>query len=380
MRILMAMHSLAMGGAEKFFTNLAQALNERHEVICYIPAIRCGDPTMIDRLGEVPVSSISWFTPLLYRAFYKLTLVLQRRWPAFDPEATLHSRNLRALHQRHRFQVVNAQLMPAARQVCTAYERLSLPITKSDHGDTAHAGKSDEIIFKRLDALICPAAANAAKARALPLRSDCRIVTIPYGHRGPRNGRSRLPAFEGITFGMVARGVRDKGWAEAIEAARLVRTRSAMPFRLVLVGAGAFLDDLRSKLPAADHEWIHFTGQQSEPEQWISGFDVGLLPTCLPEESLPNSIIEYLACGKPVITTAVGGIPEMIEQAGRLVPLDVHGRAHVEALAEAMLVLLEDPSARAAMSAHAATAFRAYSMESCVVAYERLFEEMCMPA
>lgn len=130
MRILMAMHSLAMGGAEKFFTNLASALHEKHEVTCYIPALRCSDAAMLTRLGAVPVHHIAWFTPFSYRLFYKLTLMAQKHFPAFDPEAALHTKQLQRLHRQQRFDIVNAQLMPGARQVCTAFEHTRLPITK----------------------------------------------------------------------------------------------------------------------------------------------------------------------------------------------------------------------------------------------------------
>lgn len=376
MRILMAIHSLAMGGAEKFFTNLAHALAENHQVTCYIPALRCGDASMIQRLGSIPVQRIAWFTPFNYRVFYKLTLMMQQRFPSFDPESALHTRQLQRLHRRHRFEVVNTHLMPASRQVCTAFEHTALPITKSDHGDTASAGPRDAVVFRRLDALICPAEANARKAHTYPLRTDCRIITIPYGYRGSASSKPALAPFIGITFGMVARGVADKGWMEAVEATRLVRQRATQSIRLVLVGSGPCLDELQQDLPATDHEWIIFAGQQSEPERWIQSFDVGLLPTCLAEESLPNTIIEYLACGKPVIATAVGGIPEMIGQAGVLIPLAANGKADVSALAAAMSAMTEDNTSLHAFADQTSKAFARFSMDGCVSEYEAMFQSL----
>jgi glycosyltransferase involved in cell wall biosynthesis len=375
MRILMAMNSLAMGGAEKFFANLVTALHERHDVTCYIPALRCSDPAMRARLPtQVSIESIQAFTPLAYRVFYKLTLMIQRRFPAFDPEMALHVSRLRALHRQHRFDVVNAQLMPAARQVCTAFEHTALPITKSDHGDTQHYDDvADKLTLHRLDALICPAEANAQKARSLPLRSDCRITTIPYGYRASLGGDSALEPFDGITFGMVARGVVDKGWRELITAARRVHAESEKPIRLVLVGDGPCIQELRLEI---NEPWIIFAGQQNEPERWVRGFDVGLLPTCLPEESLPNSIIEYLACGKPVIATAIGGIPEMIGRAGRLVPLAVDGRADVNRLAAEMLAMTHS-NVRDELAISAADSSSGFSMEQCLRQYENLFDSLC---
>jgi glycosyltransferase involved in cell wall biosynthesis len=375
MRILMAMNSLAMGGAEKFFTNLVTALHERHEVTCYIPALRCSDPAMLARLPErLSVESIACFTPFTYRVFYKLTLMIQKRFPAFDPEMALHTQRLRTLHRRHRFDIVNAQLMPAARQVCAAFEQTRLPITKSDHGDTRHPDPvADAVIFRRLDALVCPAEANARVAHTLGFHPRCRITTIPYGYRGSAGGDTALEPFDGVTFGMVARGVADKGWRELITAARRLHAEAGKPIRLVLIGDGPCLQELRREI---NEPWIIFAGQQNEPERWVRGFDVGLLPTCLPEESLPNSIIEYLACGKPVIATDIGGIPDMIWRAGRLVPLAADGRADVNHLAAEMLALTHS-EARFELALGAADAFARFSMEHCLGQYENLFASLC---
>ena len=381
MRILMAMHSLAMGGAEKFFTNLASALYERHDVTCYIPLLACGDPAMIRRLGDVPRVSIRAFSPFAYKVFYKLTLMLQKHRPSFDPEAAWHDANLRAMHRRHRFQIVNAQLMEGARQTCRAFQHIPLPITESDHGDFAMVNPRqpgrNAVIFQRLDALICPSEANVVKARAYPWRTDCRLPVIRYGYRASPTAQSpRELNARSFTFGMVARGIEAKGWLEALQAARLLRAKVQRPVRLVFVGAGAFLESLKNQMSAEDLAWVHFAGQQEDPESWIRGFDVGLLPSFMPEESLPNTIIEYLACGKPVIATPIGGVPEMIGSAGRLVPFNAQGRPDVPSLAAAMTELMENAATREACTTATADAFVAYSMPGCVRAYEDCFSEL----
>lgn len=381
MRILMAMHSLAMGGAEKFFVNLAVSLHERHEVVCYIPALACGDPAMIRRLGDTPVVLIPLFTPFGYKVFYKLTLMLQRRFPRFDPEASLHDRKLRQLHQLHRFDMVNSQLMEGTRQVCRAFEHTALPLTESDHGDftmldPARPGQN-AVIFRRLDALICPSQANLEKSCAYPWRADLRRSVIPYGYRATNGEASSLPVDPGcFTFGLVARGVVEKGWEEALAAARIVRQRSSIRIRLVFVGAGPCIDSIAKSLTTDDREWIVLAGQQDAPESWVRGFDVGLLPSHLKGESLPNTIIEYLACGKPVIATSIGGIPEMVRDSGILIPLATSGRADVPALAEAMLQMMEDDQ-RQAFAARVSDAFTRYSMPMCVSAYESEFAALC---
>lgn len=373
MRILMSIQSLVPGGAERFFVNLACGLSERHKVVCYLPLSRLGDPALTAALAaKVEVHDLPLFTPLTYRVFYKLMRMLSRRMPAFDLEQMLHSQQLRHLHRQHAFDVANTHLMPAARQVCTAFEHTRLLITKTDHGDTAHPDlRQDAVIFRRLDALICPASVNAERARQLSFHSRCDIRTIPHGHQVSASVSS-LPSFAGITFGMVARGVDDKGWHEAVMALRLLRARGLQNLRLVLVGDGPAL--LRLREETREEDWIVHVGYQSDAAAWIRGFDVGLLPSCLTEESLPLSVIEYLLCGKPVIATAVGGIPDMVGAAGLLVPMAANGRADVQQLAAAMQHMMDD-SHRARYAAATAQASAAFDLSSCVSAYEALFLE-----
>jgi glycosyltransferase involved in cell wall biosynthesis len=116
-------------------------------------------------------------------------------------------------------------------------------------------------------------------------------------------------------------------------------------------------------------------GHQQDTAAWIRGFDVGLLPSCLAEESLPLSVIEYLLCGKPVIATAVGGIPEMLGDAGLLVSLASDGRADVGALAHVMERMM-DASVRAGLAGRVPQAASVFDLGRCVTAYEELFEEL----
>lgn len=60
-----------------------------------------------------------------------------------------------------------------------------------------------------------------------------------------------------------------------------------------------------------DYKYIHFIMDLKKPSEWIGWvkvFDVAILPSYFISESLPNSIIEYLAYDKPVISTNIGEI------------------------------------------------------------------------
>lgn len=380
----MSIHSLPSGGAEKFFTTLARALAPRHELRCYIPSLQAMDAGMLGRLAGIPVLSIPLFTDFGYKVFYKLRQMIISKFPAIDIEARVHQAVLRRVRRRWRFDVVNPHLFSATRYCCETFAQDDVPVIESDHGHYAFLKPKDiplvQPIFDRLDALICPATANLEFSRRFPWNDRLRRCVIPYGHEKqvPLHDRPAQP--DVITLGLVARGVVWKGWKEALAAARLVRERVAQPFRLVFVGAGPCLDEIALGLTAEDRRWIELAGHQQQPEKWIADFDIGLLPTYLPGESLPNSIIEYLAHAVPVIATPVGGIAEMLTTpqgvAGVLVGQEPDGRADVSSLAEAMAALITRHDLRAELSLRAKAAASRYDLDSCVRAYEQMFAEL----
>jgi glycosyltransferase involved in cell wall biosynthesis len=88
--------------------------------------------------------------------------------------------------------------------------------------------------------------------------------------------------------------------------------------RLVLVGSDSLVPGAQpvfQQLKALVQEKqvassIIFTGNVAEPIPYIKGFDIG---TCVSfDEGIPNSLIEAMACCKPVIATNVGAIHELI--------------------------------------------------------------------
>lgn len=133
--------------------------------------------------------------------------------------------------------------------------------------------------------------------------------------------------------------VAQKGVKHLLRAKKLMEE----PSKLVIVGGGPLLQELKGMAEYEDQKSVIFTGSRSDIEQLIPDADVMVLPSV--SESFGIALLEGMASGKPVVGTNVGGIPELVnEDVGILVePKDP------VALAEALDKLLKNPQMREKM-------------------------------
>jgi glycosyltransferase involved in cell wall biosynthesis len=137
-----------------------------------------------------------------------------------------------------------------------------------------------------------------------------------------RQSKRKLLKIDGKDFviGYVGRLSEEKGIKYLIEAGSLLLNES-MPIRLLIIGEGPQKKEMEGLVKKANiGDNITFVGFQSEIEEWLPAMDVFVLPSLT--EGTPMSLLEAMAYGIPVVASAVGGVPQVIdsEQNGILVP------------------------------------------------------------
>ena len=108
---------------------------------------------------------------------------------------------------------------------------------------------------------------------------------------------------------MCARDEPTKGWEASILGVIQIHNQG-LSITLDLIGQGAHLDALEKRF--GDHPAITFMGAQSNPMDFLTDYDIGMLPSTFKAESLPNTVVEYQASGLATIATAVGEIPTLV--------------------------------------------------------------------
>jgi glycosyltransferase involved in cell wall biosynthesis len=235
--------------------------------------------------------------------------------------------------------------------------------------------------YRQVDCFIC-----ASEAIRQLLISDgvpeAKTVTV---HEGIDLGRADAapPArlheelwlpHQAPIIGNVAALVPHKGHRHLIEAAALV-VRQEPDARFVIAGEG----DLRPALERQikDHhleKHVLLAGFRPDILSIHKAFDLFVMASIT--EGLGTSLLDAMACGKAVVATSAGGIPEVVVdgETGLLVPPRDH-----EAMARAIVMLLKDPDRRQRMGdAGLARARQRFSAERMVQETLRIYQRVAM--
>jgi len=169
----------------------------------------------------------------------------------------------------------------------------------------------------------------------------------------------------------VGRFAPPKNHALLIEA--FAQVRSDAPLYLLLVGGGELENAVREQVAGLGLESrVRFLGIRADVADILRASDMFVLSSRV--EGNPLSVMEAMAAGLPVVSTAVGGVPELVRagETGLLVPSE-----DAAALAQAMQALVDDPARRQAMGAAARQyAVAHFDIRHTVRGYEQLYESL----
>ncbi len=158
-----------------------------------------------------------------------------------------------------------------------------------------------------------------------------------------------------LIIGTVAALADHKDYPTLLRAARqVIERRDKVIF--IAVGEGTERESLeRLKKELNLGERFLFTGFRQDVGRFFKLFDIFVLSS--KTEGLGTSVLDAQAAGCPVVATQAGGIPELVEhdKTGLLVPVQ-----NVEALAHALLELIDQPEKRQRLSENALTFVRQF--------------------
>ena len=146
--------------------------------------------------------------------------------------------------------------------------------------------------------------------------------------------------------GNVAALVPHKGQRHLVEAAALV-VREVPDARFVIAGEGELRESLEHQIKSHSLEkHVILAGFRPDVLSLHKAFDIFVMSSVM--EGLGTSLLDAMACGKPVVATTAGGMPEVVEdgESGLLVP-----PRDDRALARAIIRLLKDEPLRQRMGA-----------------------------
>ncbi len=258
---------------------------------------------------------------------------------------------VKQLHKEKRFDLINAQwLFPDGVASCRIAKMLNIPIVLSAHGCDINLYMKMKFrkkqILKALNACDAVTVVSGQQKKSLAELGipDSKINVIKNGFNENFKVQNKVTLREELGLNIkqqliifLGQLVEVKGFNYLISAVKQLEDALRNGYEVIVVGSGPLSNMYEKKvLELGLSEKIKFYGEKKHDEiqKWLGASDMLCLPSI--REGCPTVVLEALACGKPVVASRVGEVPELVsEKSGILFdPKDVNGLA--ESLSVAM--------------------------------------------
>jgi glycosyltransferase involved in cell wall biosynthesis len=397
MRILLSTTNLDLGGAQMFIMRLAEEFDRQgHEVFVYNHQPEWSNMDFLSSFSKrIRVLGYS-SNPKIISFTWKLSGLLGRFNKNFIFRNWLNERHYRKTLEKFHFDVVNSQMYVSDRVNSKVISKAKVPFVITTHGEyelnmsngNRNYNKEAGECISSASAVIYTAEKNIEAIR--PLVNGKRVKKISIGFNGESIRRvpvSRASLGIGendFVVGMVARGIPEKGWNELIDTFKLLKDKiKGRKVHLVMIGNGEKLRELFEEKKTENMHLMQFTKNPMEYFSWVSIFDAGVLLSYFKGESVPNTIIEYLFHGVPVLATPMGEIARMIDSskgmAGELVAIK-NERADAVMAAEILEKWITDAQHYQQLKDHTQWAFEKFRMKNIASQYLEVYSEVVRQA
>ena len=364
MNISHVVENLNRGGLERVVIELVKAQSaagHRCQVIClYEPGALAVE---LDAIG-VPVVACQKRSGLDLRALWRLRRALARH-------------RTQVLHSHNSITHYYAVLSSLGRRFVRVIN------TRHGMGDVSASSRRERLFrqsmrFSDIAATVCEAAKT--RLQQTHLASPAKLVAVPNGIHAdrfvPANDEARAALAVELGFPATTRMIGFVGrlnWAKdlstMVDAFAIVHARRD-DVVLVMVGDGEERVALETRAAAAGvTDRMVFLGDRSDVPALLAGFELFVMSSI--SEGYSIALLEAFASGVPIVATNVGGNPEIVTEGvnGRLVP-----PGDPQALADAVIDVLADPSRRLAMAGAGRDWLLKYgTFEAMAARYEHLY-------
>lgn len=364
-KVVQIIPMLGPGGAERVAVHIVRGLNpQRYEVavVSIWRRVGCDLERLLDEFGG-RVEYLGKGKGFDGRTYHKLHRVLRDYRPdivhthlhvlRYALPSLLLLRQMRTLHTVHN--LAEREIEPRGR--CIQSYALS-------HG-VIPVAVSDEV---------------ALSVKQLYGVKQCRVIPngIPTNdYANPEVSRREWRAREGfaenaVLFVCVARFAPQKNHSVLLSAFAKGPAANSNA-HLVLVGEGELRQELEEQARSLSlGKQVHFLGLRTDIPDVLNASDVFVLSSDY--EGNPLSVIEAMASGLPTVSTAVGGVPDLLTDGNEGF---LHKAGDVAGLSASMGFLLQNSAKRESMGAAAARrAKENFDVSKMVRDYEQLYEEM----